>query len=136
MTDSRQTLSPPQTLSPRRTPAEAARTPEDLTRLFVQRANARDADGLAALYAEDAVLAYPPGTVTKGRQAIRAVFVQMLEHAPQPFRSEVPLPTVHYQDLALTSTPAADNAGGRVQVAQRQPDGSWLRIIDRPEVAS
>jgi hypothetical protein len=55
---------------------------------------------------------------------------------PQPFRSEAPLPTVYYQDLALTSTPAADNTGGRVQVVQRQPDGSWLRVIDRPEVPS
>jgi hypothetical protein len=36
--------------------------------------------------------------------------------------------------LALTSTRSADNAGVRVQVLRRQPDGSWLRIIDRPEV--
>jgi hypothetical protein len=27
-----------------------------------------------------------------------------------------------------------DNTGVRVQVLRRQPDGSWLRIIDRPEV--
>jgi len=37
-------------------------------------------------------------------------------------------------DLALTSTRSADNTGVRVQVLRRQPDGSWLRIIDRPEV--
>jgi hypothetical protein len=35
----------------------------------------------------------------------------------------------------LTSTWSRDGTGGRVQVARRQPDGSWLRIIDRPEVA-
>ena len=35
---------------------------------------------------------------------------------------------------ALTSTRSADNTGVRVQVLRRQPDGSWLRIIDRPEV--
>jgi hypothetical protein len=34
----------------------------------------------------------------------------------------------------LTSTRSADNTGVRVQVLRRQPDGSWLRIIDRPEV--
>ena len=33
-----------------------------------------------------------------------------------------------------TSTRSADNTGVRVQVLRRQPDGSWLRIIDRPEV--
>ncbi|NED83655.1 DUF4440 domain-containing protein, partial [Streptomyces sp. SID11233] len=50
---------------------EKALRPEDLTRLFVERANAGDADGVAALYAEDAVMAYPPGNVTVGRAAIR-----------------------------------------------------------------
>jgi uncharacterized protein (TIGR02246 family) len=111
-----------------------AKQPEDLTRLFVERANAGDADGMAALYAEDAVLAYPPGSSTVGREAIRAVLEQLLEHAPRPFPLESPLPTVRYGDLALTSTRAADGTGGRVQVVQRQPDGSWLRIIDRPEL--
>lgn len=111
-----------------------AKKPEDLTRLFVERANAGDAEGMAALYAEDAVMAYPPGSSTVGREAIRAVLEQMLEHAPRPFPLEPPLPTVRYGDLALTSTRSADNTGGRVQVARRQPDGTWLRIMDRPEV--
>src|SRR5690606_24426477 len=102
-------------------------------RLFVERANARDAEGLAELYAPDAVLAFPPGSVTAGREAIRAVLERMLEHAELPFQVEEPLPTVRYGDLALTSTRPADGTGGRVQVARRQPDGTWLRIIDRPE---
>ena len=38
---------------------QAAR-PEDLSRLFVERANAGDVDGLVALYEPDAVLAFPP----------------------------------------------------------------------------
>lgn len=112
---------------------ERAATPEDLARLFVARANARDAAGLAELYAPDAVLAFPPGSVTVGREAIRAVLERMLENAPLPFPEEEPLPTVRYGDLALTSTRPADGTGGRVQVARRQPDGTWLRIIDRPE---
>ncbi|WP_327066276.1 YybH family protein [Kitasatospora sp. NBC_01302] len=112
---------------------ERAHTPEDLARLFVVRANAGDAAGLAELYAPDAVLAYPPGSVTVGREAIRAVCERMLEHAPRPFAVEEPLPTVRYGDLALTSTRAADGTGGRVQVNRQQLDGSWLRIMDRPE---
>lgn len=113
---------------------ELAMTPEDLTRLFVRRASAGDADGLAQLYADDAVLAYPPGKVTVGRAAIRAVFEQMLEQMPGQFPAEPPLPTISHGDLALTSTLAKDGTGGRVQVAARQPDGSWLRVIDRPEL--
>ncbi|WP_037681229.1 nuclear transport factor 2 family protein [Streptomyces albus] len=112
---------------------ERAVTPEDVTRLFVERANARDAEGLAELYAPDAVLAYPPGATTVGREAIRAVCERMLEHVPLPFPREEPLPTVRHGDLALTSTRSADGKGGRVQVVRREPDGGWVRIIDRPE---
>jgi ketosteroid isomerase-like protein len=113
---------------------ELAANPEDLTSLFVQRANAGDAEGMAELYAADAVLAFPPGSATVGRDAIRRVCEQLLEHAPRPFGLEESLPTIRYDDLALTSTRSKDGKGIRVQVTQRQPDGSWLRIIDRPEM--
>ena len=111
---------------------ERAQQPEDLARLFVQRALERDADGLTDLYEPDAVLAYPPGQQTVGRDAIHAVLEAMVAAAP-PFEVEEPLPTLRFGDLALTSTRPADGTGGRVQVARRQPDGSWLRVIDRPE---
>jgi len=112
---------------------ERARQPEDLARLFVQRALQRDADGLAELYEPEAVLAYPPGHETVGRDAIRAVMAKLTAAAPD-FKPEEPLPTLRFGDLALTSTRPADNTGGRVQVARRQPDGTWLRIMDRPEL--
>ncbi|KAK1184639.1 nuclear transport factor 2 family protein [Streptomyces sp. NBS 14/10] len=115
------------------TARERATEPEDLTRLFVERANAGDVEGLAELYEPDAVLAFPPRSQTVGREAIRAVFEQMLAQAPH-FQQEPTLPTVRNGDLAVTSTRPADNTGGRVQVVRRQPDGSWLRIIDRPEI--
>lgn len=111
---------------------ETARTPEDLTRLFVERSNNADADGVATLYEEDAVIAYPPGQVTVGRAAIRELWASVLAHAPK-FTPETPLPTLICGDLALTSTPPRDGAGARAQVVRRQPDGSWLRIIDQPE---
>ena len=49
---------------------EKAWQPEDITRLFVERANAGDPEGIAALYEEHAVMAYPPGALTTGRAAI------------------------------------------------------------------
>lgn len=110
-----------------------ASEPEDLSRLFVERANAQDAQGLAELYEPDAVLGFPPGQQTVGRVAIREVFEQMVSGAVT-FTVEEPLPTLRVDDLALTSTRPADGTGGRVQVARRQADGTWLRIIDRPEV--
>jgi uncharacterized protein (TIGR02246 family) len=112
---------------------ERARDPEDLTRLFVQRAKDGDAEGLTELYAPDAVMAYPPGQETVGREAIRTVLEQLLAGSAG-FQPEKPLPTIRYEDLALTSTRALDGTGGRVQVVRREPDGTWLRIIDRPEM--
>jgi hypothetical protein len=91
---------------------EKAWRPEDITRLFVERANARDPEGIAALYEEQAVMAYPPGALTTGRAAIRELVSG---------------------DIALTATVALDGAGARAQVARRQPDGSWLRLLDQPE---
>ena len=110
-----------------------ATQPEDVTRLVAERLNAGDAAGVAALYEPEAVLAYPADRPTTGREAIRAIYQQMAD-AGVKFAIETPLPTVRFEDLALTSTRSADNTGVRVQVLRCQPDGSWLRIIDRPEV--
>lgn len=114
---------------------EKALRPEDLTRLVVERANAGDAAGLAELYEEEAVLAYPTGQVTVGREAIQRLWEKLLAQAPR-FEPEQPLPTLVCGDIALTSTPPKDGAGARAQVVRRQPDGSWLRVIDQPEFRS
>jgi ketosteroid isomerase-like protein len=111
---------------------EKAQRPEDLTRLFVERANAGDAAGVAALYEEEAVLAFPPGRQTVGRAAIENLIESLLEHTPH-FESEEPLPTLVVGDLGLTMTVAKDATGIRAQVVRRQADGSWLRVLDRPE---
>lgn len=114
---------------------QKAGRPEDLTRLFVERANNGDAAGMAALYEEGAVMAYPPGQVTVGREAIRGLLQKMLAKAP-PFEPEDSLPTLVSGDIALTSTAPKDGAGARAQVARRQSDGTWLRLLDQPEFSS
>jgi ketosteroid isomerase-like protein len=111
---------------------EKALRPEDLTRLFVERCNAGDAEGVALLYEEDAVMAYPPGSQTVGRAAIQALWEMVLANRPH-FETEEPLPTLVSGEIALTSTPPKDEAGARAQVVRRQTDGSWLRVLDQPE---
>lgn len=113
--------------------ANAGRRARGLGQVVRRGANARDAEGWAELYEADAVLGFPPGQQTVGRAAIRQVNEQMVSSAPM-FTVEEAVPTLRFGDLALTSTRPADNAVGRVQVARRQADGTWLRIIDRPEL--
>ena len=114
---------------------ETAQEPEDLTRLFVERAKAGDAAGLAELYEEEAVMAYPPGERTVGREAIRRFWEKAFDNPPE-FKPESPLPSLVSGDIALTSTVAQDGTGARAQVVRRQPDGSWLRVLDQPELFS
>jgi ketosteroid isomerase-like protein len=111
---------------------EQAEQPEDLGRLFLERANAGDVDGLVALYELDAVLAFPSGQVTKGSQAIRQVYERLLADRPT-FAAGEQRPALRNGDLALTTTrlPAG---GATVEVARRQPDGTWLWMIDQPNV--
>lgn len=114
---------------------QTAQNPAEITSLFVERANAKDVEGLLELYEPDAVLAFPPGHETVGRDALREVLEAMIEHADGPFELEEPAPTIYFEDIAVTSTQSKDNTGTRIQVVRRQDDGSWRRIIDRPEAA-
>jgi ketosteroid isomerase-like protein len=109
-----------------------AKTPEDITRLFVERVNAGDAEGLAALYEPDAIIAFPPGRLTVGHDAILALYKELVAQKPH-FEYEKPLTTLVSGDIALTATEAQDDAGARAQVVRRQSDGSWLRVLDRPD---
>ena len=108
---------------------EPAAQPDDLARFFVERANAGDVDGLVALYEPDAVLTFPAGHIATGRQAIRAVYEKLLAGRPTLAPGEQQ-PALVNGDLALTSTRLA-SGGVTVEVARRQPDGTWLWAIDR-----
>src|SRR6201996_2238651 len=123
---------------------ERPRDPDDLGRLFLLRASAGDVDGVVALYEPGAVLAGPPGQLTTGSAAIRAVYQQLLADRPA-FTGEVQ-PAIRLGDLALTSTrfdiTTTAGADGRTttvrtattEIARRQPDGTWLWAVDQPNV--
>ena len=111
---------------------EGARQPEDLARLFVERVNAGDLDGLVALYEPDAVLRVRPGQTARGHTAIRAVYAQLLESRPhfEPGRAQ---DTLRSGDLALTSS--VITTGTTAEIARRQPDGTWRWVVDNPAIA-
>ena len=90
----------------------------------------RDVEGLVALYEPDAVLAFPSGQLAVGAEAIRKVYTDLLARRPR-FAGEI-RPAIRKGDIAITSTVRAGNA--TVEVARRQPDGTWLWLIDQPSV--
>ncbi len=112
---------------------EPAHEPEDLARLFLERAKARDIDGLVALYERDAVLAGPGGQLMVGHAAIRQFYASMFAE-PRTFVATDQRPALRRGDLALTSSRLA-NGRVTVEVAHQQPDGSWLWAIDQPHIA-
>jgi ketosteroid isomerase-like protein len=113
---------------------EPARRPEDLSDLFLQRANAGDVEGIVRLYTPDAVLALPPGQLSVGHDQIRAVYTEILAARP-PFTSAGQRPPIVHGDTALTCT-LLPSGNATVEVAQRQPDGTWRWVIDQPAVLS
>jgi len=100
---------------------ERAAEPEDLGRLFLERANARDVDGVAALYEPDAVLASAGGDLVTGTKAIRRMYEALLADPPQ-FAGDV--------------RPALrrGRGGATAEIARRQSDGTWLWVADQPNV--
>lgn len=113
---------------------ERATRPEDLSRLVLERLNDGDIDGLVALYEPGGVLALPGGRVATGLEEIRKAYEEML--ADDPFFAPGRLqPTLISGDLAMTSAILPTGAV-TAEVARRQPDGTWLWVLDQPDVAS
>jgi ketosteroid isomerase-like protein len=62
---------------------EVAVEPEDLSRLFIERVNAQDVEGLVALYEADAVLATPDGGAVRGESEIRRFYAELTASGPR-----------------------------------------------------
>jgi ketosteroid isomerase-like protein len=106
-----------------------AADPADLERLFVQRVNDGDVDGLVALFEDDAVMAVSPGRTVTGAAAIRRFFEEYVASGVTLTLGDQQ-PSLRTGDIVLTSTRLADG-GVTAEVARRQPDGSWRWILDQ-----
>jgi ketosteroid isomerase-like protein len=108
------------------------RDPQELERLLIERQWEGDIDGMAALYEPDAVIDDDGGTLTVGKEAIRALFADFTATGKK-FASGNQSPAVISGDLALTSTRLPDGSV-TAEVARRQSDGTWLWVIDKYSV--
>jgi ketosteroid isomerase-like protein len=98
--------------------------------------NNQDLDGLMALYAPDAAMVLPDGSTVTGTEAIREQWAGLLSMGGQmTLRSRY---AIEVGDLAILSNEWTYTAGElargatTAEVARRQPDGSWLYVVDHP----
>ena len=108
-----------------------AAEPGDLARLFNERANAGDVEGLVALYEPDAVLAAGP-VVATGHAEIRRFYTDLLAKKSE-FPSVETLAPLINGSIALTSA-RLPNGTISVEAARRQEDGTWLWMIDQLKI--
>lgn len=110
---------------------DAAREPEELARLFLERANAGDLDGLVALYEADAVVAVG-NPVASGHEAIRRFYAGILEKKSEFPQVDQMAPVIN-GDLAITVS-RLPNGNVSAEIARRQADGSWRWVVDQLKI--
>jgi len=119
--------------------------PEDLHRLFEEAFNSGDLEALLALYVPDARLMAEPGQVVTGLSAIREALKPAL--AIKGHLKVTTIYAVQAGDIAMMQAHSQLNGvmpnGQQValnnktsEVAQRQPDGRWLFLIDNPNAGT
>lgn len=112
-----------------------AKTPEDICRLFQQAMAEGDVEAVLRVYDPEAVFANQTGEVTQDRQDLRAVLAPL---AAMKARFDYQIKQVVQTDgIALMHT-QWDVSGPQpmntyaIEVARRQPDGSWRWLIGDP----
>ena len=118
----------------------AARTPEDVDRLFGEKINAGDLEGAVALYEPGATLVMTEGDLT-GTDAIREGLAPLIA-GKLHLRMNV-VKVVRAGDVALLYNEWSGSAvgpdgrkiemqGKAMEVVRQQPDGTWRFIVDDP----
>ena len=125
---------------------ERADSPARLMALFAERAASGDTAGLVALYEPGAVFEPFLGVVLRGLDEIRPALTELAALRPHIEYDGDP-DVVIVDDIAIVSnswTMTAElpdgtrhrEGGISADVLRRQPDGTWLVLIDQPRGAT
>ena len=104
---------------------------------YVVAVNSSDADGIAALYAADAIRMPPDALPTSGRESIRQNMAGTFENADLEVQLHIEETEFSGElayvrgTFALTTTPKDGSASSAIQgnwmrLMRREPDGRWL----------
>jgi ketosteroid isomerase-like protein len=122
-----------------------ARTPEDVDRLFGERLNAGDLDGLVALYEPTATLVKQDRTAATGTAAIREELAGAVALRPRITMNVFRVLSgddvaVLYDDWQLSGTTPdgkrLEVSGHAAETVRRQADGTWRFVVDDPDARS
>jgi len=121
-----------------------AHKPEECDLLIEQALKNKDLDTAVALYETNASLVLDSGEVVTGRAAIREALKGFLAFEEIHFTREIT--AIQSGDGTLAMLRGAYSGtytgpdgkrvtvtGNNVEVVRRQPDGTWLRLLDQPE---
>lgn len=118
-----------------------AHKPEELDALFAEAVNAGDIEAVIKLYEPAASLTPQPGQIVSGAKAIREALGGFLAMKPRMTLEARTL--AEAGGIALTTSKwvlqgtgpdgkPMNVEGQSAEVARRQPDGTWLFVIDNP----
>ena len=112
-----------------------AKSPEEICRLFKQYMAEGDVESLLTLYDPEAAFLNQSGEVKKGKQGMREVLIP-LAAARAIFDFNIKQ-VIHSGDIALMHTlwnvsAAEQMSSYAIEVARRQPDGTWCWLIGDP----
>jgi uncharacterized protein (TIGR02246 family) len=123
-----------------------ARKPEECDILIAEAIKRKDLEAAVALYEPNATFVLDSGEVVTGRAAIREALRAWIGLDDVRFTTEVKAFQSADGNLAITrgtwsaTTKGPDGkpvtlTGKNVEVVRRQPDGTWLFVIDNPRGA-
>lgn len=120
--------------------------PEEAHQMFAKALKEKDIEQLCSMYSDDAVMVLKEGELTvEGKYRIRRVFRWMIESV-----TEFELETVYkvetddtvlvrskYKSKYVSSDGELEEVtSSGIEVLKKQPDGSWLFVIDHQNGAS
>ncbi len=132
----------PRTTQPTRQPTRQPSPitdPAQIHEAFMAATNAHDVDALLALYDTDGIAVELDGSQASGEEAMRAMFVGLtgaIAHIDGSTRKlfvvgDTALSSASWTaQIVLPDGTVVEQAGTTAEVSRRQPDGTWLMIID------
>jgi ketosteroid isomerase-like protein len=119
-----------------------AQRPEELHQLFVAGVNNHDIDALLALYEQDAIAADLEGHLLQSTDDLRAFllgFLAVVKQIDGGTRKVLVsgnialMSSTYHAILAVQNGAMTSITGISAEVARRQPDGTWLLLLDDPQ---